>query len=241
MLRLREDCNPTCIPSTLQTLCASLPEIRCQFRRVAHTAASARWHRTSTIIGSAVVGTRLRASGAVEQRVTSFTRVARVADKDASFHVGDALWGSNLHATSGHVNFARHIDGRPGAGEGELAPSVAHLAVDELRVAENGGPGAGLTVGERHNLRFAGFDDSRDMRWDRIHPGALRAPDDENDGLAGVVDKVVRVGAAGAEPYRPVVGCRVRAWACETKSVQYRSDVVDPGVDWVGRFAAGIA
>jgi hypothetical protein len=143
----------------------------------------------------------LRPGRAIQQLIASLAaRDARVRTlEDAGRHIRRAARAHDAHAAAIHVDFPAHVDDAFGR-EGEFAPRLAHLAVDELSVGEDGGPGAGLAVGEGDGDVAAGGHGEGDEWCIGVYPGGGGAPDGEHEVFAGGIDELVGVGAVFANP-----------------------------------------
>jgi len=94
-----------------------------------------------TSVGS-VLGTGLRASGAVDEFVV-LPAAGNIAGalENAGVHVGGAALSLDLHAAAVHVDFTGNVKGAVLAIEGVFAPSLGDLTVDETGVGVDGSPG----------------------------------------------------------------------------------------------------
>lgn len=161
-------------------------------------------HVTAATGGSAVEGAvggaLLRAVLAVDELVLEPAGLSTVlALEDARLHVGNTVAGVDGHVVAGHVDLTGNVDAAPLA-EGVLAPGLGDLAVDELGLVVDGGPGTAGTVGEGESLVAAGREGNGDERVVGVDPRSGGAPDDKDNVLIGLVAVLVGVGAVVANP-----------------------------------------
>lgn len=170
----------------------------------AHTSASS---RRSTVEGT-IVGAGLRAVLAVDQDVVEGADRAGGAHEDARVHVRGARGTLDAHRVAVHVDLTGDIHNTEVA-KGVLSPSVGSLAVDQLSVGIDGGPGARGTIGEADPHRLAGGNGGGDDGLNGVDPRAGDAPDDENEVLARTVGEFVLVRATLTKPSLTIGGGRV--------------------------------
>jgi hypothetical protein len=102
----------------------------------------------------AILGSRLRSGGTVEEFVVGYARVSGRADEDTAVHIRGALGTDDAHRVAAHVDLARDIDDAYGA-HGVLAPGVDDLAVVRGRVGVDGRPSANGARGKADDLASA--------------------------------------------------------------------------------------
>ena len=213
------------------------PQNRLQGSGVTHATAAA---GGSTIV-SAIVGTLLRAVGAVVQLVLEPAACgAACAFEDAGIHVRRAGWADDLHAATLHVHLTADVDNTVGS-EGVFTPRLRHLAVDEGGIRVESRPGARSARGEGNGTALARSYGDSDERLNGVDPGAGGAPDDENGVISGVVGEFVCERAIIAQPDAAVVRDGIGASRCEADGGQPGSDRGEIGVALLEGAASAIS
>ena len=131
--------------------------------------------------------------------VLTTNKASTPTDKHTGVHVGCASGCDYGHVVTVHVDQPTDVYGAVDSGEGVFAPRIEHLTVDQSGLVEEGRPGPAGAI-------LKGDDDAatwskrlHDQRRLDIDPGALLAPDQENEILARCIDK--RIGMRSIRPY----------------------------------------
>ncbi len=159
---------------------------------------------TASTTGSTAVGasrsTRVLGGIAVEELIISHANITALADKDTGFHVAEAGRADNGHLLALHVRFPANVHHSIWVSKSIFAPGVGDLPVQHRSVLVDGRPGARLAIRKADGGGGAVGDGDGDMGLNSVDPGALDAPNDQDQVFAGLVAEFVGVGPVLAKP-----------------------------------------